>query len=293
MAKDKRPSFQFYPGDWMKDPDLRRCSHNARGVWIDMLCLMFECSDRGVLASQDVPWTDREVAGAIGGDPADAIAGIGELVAKGVVRRRADGALYSSRLVADERLRQARSKAGAKGGRPKNKRLRPFFKQTESKPKANRKQNLTPSSSSSSSPSGRDPPTPLGVGSSPEAWGEFVRRVAAAPLRDSAEFIEIWCEWCGHRAEIRKRLTERAAKMQLRRLEAMGHDRAIAAIRHSIAQGWTGIYEPNADRRASSNGQAYVRDSSRNWDAGNIRAPGFQRTSAETERPAMDAEQGP
>lgn len=28
----KLPAFQFYPGDWRKDPNLCRCSHAAKGV---------------------------------------------------------------------------------------------------------------------------------------------------------------------------------------------------------------------------------------------------------------------
>jgi hypothetical protein len=43
----KLPSFQFYPGDWMKDPALRSVSLEARGLWIDMLCLLFESGRRG------------------------------------------------------------------------------------------------------------------------------------------------------------------------------------------------------------------------------------------------------
>ena len=29
----KLPAFQFYPGDWRKDPSLCRCSHAAKGGW--------------------------------------------------------------------------------------------------------------------------------------------------------------------------------------------------------------------------------------------------------------------
>ena len=39
----------FYPGDWFKDPALRSVSLAARGLWIDMLCLMFEGDHRGYL----------------------------------------------------------------------------------------------------------------------------------------------------------------------------------------------------------------------------------------------------
>jgi hypothetical protein len=31
----KLPAFMFYPGDWQKDPCLRRCSKAAKSVWMD------------------------------------------------------------------------------------------------------------------------------------------------------------------------------------------------------------------------------------------------------------------
>ena len=45
----KLPSLQFYPGDWMKDPAVRSVTVAARGLWIDMLCLMHESDRRGYL----------------------------------------------------------------------------------------------------------------------------------------------------------------------------------------------------------------------------------------------------
>lgn len=48
----KKPSFQFYPGDWLKDTALRLCSPAARGIWMDMLCLLHECPQRGVFRSK-------------------------------------------------------------------------------------------------------------------------------------------------------------------------------------------------------------------------------------------------
>ena len=49
----KRPSFQFYPGDWMRSTDLRCCSVGARGLWIDMICLMHEGKPYGHLKVGD------------------------------------------------------------------------------------------------------------------------------------------------------------------------------------------------------------------------------------------------
>ena len=46
----KRPSFQFYVADWRLDQKLRRCSPAARGVWIDILCLLHDSDEQyGVL----------------------------------------------------------------------------------------------------------------------------------------------------------------------------------------------------------------------------------------------------
>lgn len=96
----------FYPGDWIKDPSLRRCSKAAKGVWIDMLCLMFECPVRGVLAG-DSAWSDREIAEAIGGDTGTNLECIAELLGKAVARRNSAGAIFSPRMVRDEETRQA------------------------------------------------------------------------------------------------------------------------------------------------------------------------------------------
>lgn len=103
----KLPAFQFYPGDWMKDPNLRRCSRAARGMWADMLCLMFECADRGVLATGGTPWSDEEIAAAATGDLSEGLACISELLRKGVAHRNSSGAIFSKRMVRDEQKRRA------------------------------------------------------------------------------------------------------------------------------------------------------------------------------------------
>lgn len=46
----KLPYFQFYPGDWLKDPKLSLCSPAARGVWMDLLCAMHELQRSGKLS---------------------------------------------------------------------------------------------------------------------------------------------------------------------------------------------------------------------------------------------------
>jgi len=43
----KAPAIQFYVKDWLSDPELRMASHSTKGIWIDMLCYMWESSERG------------------------------------------------------------------------------------------------------------------------------------------------------------------------------------------------------------------------------------------------------
>jgi len=94
----KLPAFMFYPGDWQKDPCLRRCSKAAKGVWMDLLCLLFECPVRGVFVdARGKPWSDEEIAEAIGGD----------IGANLVAQRDTRGAIFSRRMVRDEQNRRS------------------------------------------------------------------------------------------------------------------------------------------------------------------------------------------
>jgi hypothetical protein len=136
----KLPAFQFYPGDWQKDPSLRVCSHAAKGVLMDTTCIMFECDPRGVLITGDRVWSDRDWAAAVGGNADVTLGCIRELVERGAVKQRGKesqafviehsailegvptGAYYSFRLVRDEysrvlgRERQAEFRSRKRNG---------------------------------------------------------------------------------------------------------------------------------------------------------------------------------
>lgn len=118
----KLPYFTFYPTDWLGDTNLKRCSSAAKGVWIDLLCLMHQCDQRGVLATYDKAWTDEDAARAVGGDLNCALAAIQELLDKGVVSRTKSGALSSRRMVRDEARSQVNKENGKLGGNPSLKR---------------------------------------------------------------------------------------------------------------------------------------------------------------------------
>lgn len=60
----------------------------------------------------------------------------------------------------------------------------------------------------------------------------------------SEAFSSAWNRWQQHRRELKKKLTPSTAKAQLAKLGLMGEEAAIAAIDHSIAGGWQGIFQP-------------------------------------------------
>ncbi len=62
----------------------------------------------------------------------------------------------------------------------------------------------------------------------------------------SPEFAEAWKTWLQHRKEKRQPLTPTATRRQLEKLAALGEARALAALHHSLASGYTGLFEPKA-----------------------------------------------
>jgi hypothetical protein len=175
----KLPSFQFYPGDWMKDPGLRSVSLEARGLWMDMLCLLFESGRRGYLQhATGKPVTPEQLARMTGGSTEQVSRLLQELEDSGVFSRTEHGTIYSRRMIRDERKRSACSEAGKKGGGNPDfhgtKDLRPTFKgqskgQSKGGCKGESKQNPKASSSiSSSTSSSKQTPLPPEGGSEAE-----------------------------------------------------------------------------------------------------------------------------
>lgn len=64
-------------------------------------------------------------------------------------------------------------------------------------------------------------------------------------------FREAFGRWQEHKRQIKDKSTPLAVEMQVKKCVGFGHDAAIIAIEHSIANGYRGIFEPN---RANGNG---------------------------------------
>jgi hypothetical protein len=65
-------------------------------------------------------------------------------------------------------------------------------------------------------------------------------------------FGEVWDDFVDHRKQMKKPLTELAAKKQLQILSEMDPQDAVTAMNNSIANGWQGIFEPKATKQQQS-----------------------------------------
>jgi hypothetical protein len=205
----KRPSFQFYPSDWLRDTALRSCSAGARGLWMDMICFMHEGSPYGHLKVGDKVILAFNLSRMVG-ETLDVVEGwLDELSTAGVYQTTDEGVIYSKRMIRDENLRQIRAAGGSKGGNPA---LMDKAK-VNLEDKQEVKQNTTPSSSSSSSSSKEKKATgvacPQGVVE--EVWQDWLqlRKAKKAPVTQTVvnsatkeaekagislnAFLTIWC----------------------------------------------------------------------------------------------------
>lgn len=139
----KLPSLQFYPGDWRKDPGVQSLDYESRGIWFEILMIMFESSERGKLILNGLPMPEDALARLLGIDVAKVQQTLSKLLAYGVASIcQNTGALVNRRMLKDEEFRRYRAGAGALGG-----------KQKAINASSKRLANPTPSSSSSSSSS--------------------------------------------------------------------------------------------------------------------------------------------
>jgi hypothetical protein len=119
MAARERPWMKFYPADWRADPMLRVCSIGARGLWIELLSLCHESERYGHLLVNGKQPTDRQIAALAGVDMSELPGLLAELEEQGVFSRDRNGAIYSRRMIRDERKAKEARKHGNEGGNPK------------------------------------------------------------------------------------------------------------------------------------------------------------------------------
>jgi hypothetical protein len=109
---------KFWWQDWLADPALRMCSLEARGMWIDLLCLMHQSERSGYLQIDGKPIPHRTIALLCAVDVRLVRRTTAELIATGVASLTPDGILYSRRMVRDSEASEQGREFGKRGGNP-------------------------------------------------------------------------------------------------------------------------------------------------------------------------------
>lgn len=114
----KKPWAKFYWNDWRGDPRLRVCGLAARGLWIEMLCIMAESDPTGYLTVGGMPLEITALARLAGSTESEVEPLLNELERNGVFSRDARGRIYSRRMLADEKKSKTSRQNGKNGGNP-------------------------------------------------------------------------------------------------------------------------------------------------------------------------------
>lgn len=110
---------KFYPSDWRSDAMLRLCSSGARGLWVEMMCIMHEAEQYGSLLVNGKRIDKKQLAGLAGLPEKDCTSFLLELEGNGVFSRDEDGTIYSRRMRRDHEKAIKDKNNGKRGGNPK------------------------------------------------------------------------------------------------------------------------------------------------------------------------------
>ncbi len=115
-------------GEWLDSPRINNLSYDLRGIWLTMLCYMWESPTRGIMAKANgKPYTQDQIIRLLDIDPL----ALSILLENGLLARNDKGAYYSPDMVHRERVSKARCTAGRKGGEVmKDKILNPKIEET-------------------------------------------------------------------------------------------------------------------------------------------------------------------
>lgn len=115
-TSNRPPAFQFYVKDWCSDTQLSLVSLNARGLWIELLCRMWESSRQGYLLIAGRSPDLTLIARVVRENELQVSKALEELERFNVLSKTADGVIYCRRMVRDVEMRRLASAAGKKGG---------------------------------------------------------------------------------------------------------------------------------------------------------------------------------
>jgi len=113
----KLPYLTIYPGDLLKDPGVQALTNEEFGIWVKIIFIMHDSNPRGKLILNGKRITNERLANSLKLTPEKTKTvtdTLKELGVAGVDPKT--GALICRRMIADEKLRKLKAKAGKFGG---------------------------------------------------------------------------------------------------------------------------------------------------------------------------------
>lgn len=99
-------------GEWIDSPRINDLPYDIRGIWLTMLCYMWESPTRGIMANaKGKPYTKEQIIRLLGIDPLAL-----EIIVENGLLECDKGVYCSPEMVKRERVSNARRNAGRKGG---------------------------------------------------------------------------------------------------------------------------------------------------------------------------------
>lgn len=219
MAREqgKRPSYQWYPGDFRRDTAVYSLPFPVRSFWREMLDIMHDGEPYGHLTAGGDPIPPADLARMIGVRPSEAVKWLDILERRHVYSRTPEGVIYCRRMVRDDKTLTARINGGKDAPQPNAK------GGGKGKPKGGGKGADSPPS---------DPPPAVCSLQSASA----LEPPAEANASDTGPiFLDFWDAWpAGHR------VNRKQAEVQWARLTPYDRGRALEAVQWRVAhdQAW-------------------------------------------------------
>lgn len=267
---------------WLTDDRVRSLSPTARGVFIDMICLMETTG--GVLSDLN---HFAEISKMVQTDLQEFL---DQIKRTGLIQQTIDGGYECPDLVHELRIKEIRKSSGSRGGNPilkvnlvkqndlvnqnlvnqkseagnlvnqngpenvillNQKRQNQNLvnqKHCEAGNLVNQNgvvENLVNQNFKVSSPSSSPPITPSSTPSSSKEENPPNPPTVDLPVElDTPEFRKAWQNWIGYRRTIKKTLKPVSQAVLLKKLAKWGVEESIASIEISISNGWQGLFEP-------------------------------------------------
>lgn len=249
------PFLKWFPRDWLASMDVRALPPSTRALWFDILNLMHLSPKYGyLLKSNGLTYSDADLAGVLNMDVLEVKNSLKILAKCCIYSCDSNGLIYNRRMVRDIELYRKRASAGSKGGKSRQAKTTNGHDLLEHLPEHLPEQSVASGFCNSVfSDSGISERGGLGGKTDDALDDALFQGISYPPQLNTPEFRTAFLEWRTNRRMKGDAMSPLEVRACLEKWAAVGSVRAIAAIRHSMAEGYKGIVE---DRNAKKKAEA-------------------------------------